>query len=39
MTDLGDLPGGRDFSIADGINNSGQVVGWSGTAADDHAFL
>jgi hypothetical protein len=27
VTDLGDLPGGSDYSIAYGINDSGQVVG------------
>jgi probable HAF family extracellular repeat protein len=39
MTDLGTL-GGRPFNIATGINDSGQVVGYSYTAASDfHAFF
>jgi probable HAF family extracellular repeat protein len=38
MTDLGDLPGGGDFSYAQGINNAGQVVVFSG-AATGGAFL
>jgi probable HAF family extracellular repeat protein len=39
MTDLGTLPGG-DSSSATGINDRGQVVGFSNTAsADTHAFL
>ena len=37
MTDLGSLGGG---SVASGINNSGQVVGWSYTSGGQaHAFL
>ena len=44
MTDLGTLPQGdaynNDYSQAWGINNSGQVAGWSTTASGDiHAFL
>jgi probable HAF family extracellular repeat protein len=40
ITDLGDLPGGRDFSVARGINDAGQVVGESGTASgQSHAFV
>jgi probable HAF family extracellular repeat protein len=39
MTNLGDLPGGADTSVAFGINNSGQVVGWSGAATGIRAFL
>ena len=43
MTDLGTLPGGSNSyigSYADGINNAGQIVGYSLTASGDtHAFL
>ena len=39
MTNLGDLPGGFDFSNAFGINNAGQVVGYSITATGNRAFL
>jgi probable HAF family extracellular repeat protein len=38
IIDLGDLPGGRDFSVARGINDAGHVVGWSGAATGDRAF-
>jgi probable HAF family extracellular repeat protein len=40
VTDLGRLPGG-DFSVANGINDPGQVVGLSSAAAggQPHAFL
>jgi probable HAF family extracellular repeat protein len=37
--DLGDLPGGRDRSIAYDINDSGQVVGDSYAATGRRAFL
>lgn len=39
MTDLGDLPGGRDSSEAHGINDRGQVVGMGMVADGEHAFL
>jgi probable HAF family extracellular repeat protein len=39
MTDLGTLPGGS-YSFANGINDKGQVVGYSDTqTGDTHAFL
>jgi probable HAF family extracellular repeat protein len=38
ITDLGTLPSGNE-SGATGINNRGQVVGYSGTASGSHAFL
>jgi probable HAF family extracellular repeat protein len=38
MIDLGAFPGGAGSSFANGINNIGQVVGWT-TVADDHAFI
>ncbi len=37
--DLGDLPGGDDFSSAYAINDLGQVVGKSDVAGGSHAFL
>ena len=39
VTDIGNL--GGDYSIATGINDTGQVVGWSDTAggATVHAFI
>lgn len=39
ITDLGDLPGGLDFSAASGISESGLVVGWSGAETGTRAFL
>ena len=39
FTDLGDLPGGTDFSRAYAINNTGQVVGVSSTDSGQRAFL
>lgn len=40
MSNLGDLPGGVDQSFGLGINNSGQVVGYSYAAnVHSHAFL
>lgn len=39
LTDLGDLPGGKDESYATGINSMGQVVGWSGTDTFTRGFL
>ena len=39
MQDLGTLPGGMN-SAANAINNSGQVVGYSGNSSSpEHAFL
>jgi probable HAF family extracellular repeat protein len=38
ITDLGDLPGGADYSVASGINNLGQVVGWSGVLSDTNPY-
>jgi len=45
-TDLGDLPGGSDYSQAYGLNNAGQVVGGSRTTSPygfssgiEHPFL
>ena len=38
MRDLGDLPGGADFSRAFGINNAGQVAGSSGATGGTRAF-
>ncbi len=39
VIDLGDLPGGSDGSFAQGINNSGQVVGYSTATTGTRAFL
>lgn len=39
LTDLGDLPGGRDFSLPLDLNDRGQVVGYSATAGGEHGFL
>jgi probable HAF family extracellular repeat protein len=40
MQDLGDLPGGLDFSHALNINDSGHVVGYSAAASMGfHAFI
>lgn len=39
LTDLGDLPGGPDYSVAYGINDAGQVVGVSSGATGVRAFL
>jgi probable HAF family extracellular repeat protein len=39
MQDLGDLPGGSDYSEALGINDSGQVVGLSVATTGPRAFL
>ena len=39
MTDLGDLPGGNDFSIAYDINEDGQVVGYSRAATGARGVL
>jgi probable HAF family extracellular repeat protein len=38
MIDLGTLPGG-DYSQAYGINDQGQVTGWSVVGSESHAFL
>ena len=38
MVDLGDLPGGADYSLARGINSMGQVVGESSAATGTRAF-
>lgn len=39
ITDLGDLPGGEDFSVASGISESGLVVGWSAAETGTKGFL
>lgn len=39
LIDLGDLPGGEDYSVASDINDLGQVVGTSWTADDRHPFV
>lgn len=38
LTDLGDLPGGLDRSIAHAINNAGEIVGRSESGAGERAF-
>ncbi|MBP7937603.1 MAG: PEP-CTERM sorting domain-containing protein [Phycisphaerae bacterium] len=38
LIDLGDIPGGQDFSWAQDINNAGQVAGFSEGASDWRAF-
>lgn len=38
-TNLGDLPGGADFSYAFALNDAGQVVGWSSGTSGDNAFI
>lgn len=39
LVDLGDLPGGEDYSVGHDINDSGQVVGASWTADERHPFV
>lgn len=39
MRDLGSLPSRNNYSIAHGINESGQVTGYSGAAGSFHAFI
>lgn len=39
MVDLGDLPGGSVDATAFDVNEAGQAVGRSSSAAGDHAFL
>jgi probable HAF family extracellular repeat protein len=39
LKDLGALPGGSDFSSAAGLNDKGQVVGFSRANGDAHAFV
>ena len=39
LFDLGDLPGGEDYSVGHDINDSGQVVGSSWTADERHPFI
>src|SRR5438270_3824611 len=39
VIDLGTLPGGGVSSVAQGINNIGQVVGFSDTSSGSHAIL
>jgi len=39
LVDLGDLSEGANFSAAFALNDSGQVVGYSGAATGDRAFL
>ena len=38
VTDLGDLPGGNNESSAYGVNDNGQVVGYSGATTGQRAF-
>ena len=39
ITDLGDLPGGSNYSFAYAINAQGQVAGYGNVASGEHAFL
>ncbi len=39
VTDLGDLPGGEDYSVAWDINDSGQIVGHSWSNTGRYAFI
>lgn len=39
ITDLGDLSGGADYSVATSINNAGLVVGYSESATGLEAFV
>ena len=39
ITDLGDIPGGRDLVFATDLNNNGQVVGYAVTNMSDQAFI
>lgn len=39
LTDLGDLPGGNNLSQARGINDSGQVVGYSYASTGARGFI
>ncbi len=39
LTVLPDLPGGADQSLAFGVNDAGQVVGYSSASTGNRAFL